>query len=190
MQRSKALASKASPRPRTGLHVVAPLKPAAGRDAVRAFTKRLADAMSAESPDRFVATATKSKRKGIFAQSAGLDRRRAVFNARAARRRHIHAARLERTQSRNRAGSFHGHQRSSRAGRARRQSVGGFLGGGGTAGWREKVEAGRVTSVFQSRSIGWERMTISRSPNSFVEGWAKTPRLSKDRSASMLEYGT
>lgn len=47
-----------------GLHVVAPLKPAAEWDEVKAFTKALADAMSADSPARFVATVTKSKRKG------------------------------------------------------------------------------------------------------------------------------
>lgn len=47
-----------------GLHVVAPLKPKAGWDAVKTFTRDLARAMSADSPDRFVATITKSKRKG------------------------------------------------------------------------------------------------------------------------------
>lgn len=47
-----------------GLHVVAPLKPAAGWDEVKAFTKGIADAMSADNPERFVATVTKSKRKG------------------------------------------------------------------------------------------------------------------------------
>jgi bifunctional non-homologous end joining protein LigD len=47
-----------------GLLVVEPLKPVAGWDDVKAFTKRVADAMSADSPDRFVATVPKSKRKG------------------------------------------------------------------------------------------------------------------------------
>lgn len=47
-----------------GLHVVAPLKPAAGWEEVKAFTKALADSMSADSPERFLATVTKSKRKG------------------------------------------------------------------------------------------------------------------------------
>src|SRR3546814_11963768 len=45
-----------------GLHVVSPLKPDAGWDVVQPFTKRIADAMDADSPDRFVATVTKSKR--------------------------------------------------------------------------------------------------------------------------------
>ncbi len=44
--------------------MVAPLRPAAEWDEVKAFTKALAEAMSADSPDRFVATVTKSKRKG------------------------------------------------------------------------------------------------------------------------------
>ena len=47
-----------------GLHVVAPLKPAAEWDEVKAFTKGIADAMSADEPERFVATVTKAKRKG------------------------------------------------------------------------------------------------------------------------------
>src|SRR3546814_10158484 len=44
-----------------GLHVVSPLKPDAGWDVVKPFTKRIADAMAADSPDRFVATVTKSR---------------------------------------------------------------------------------------------------------------------------------
>ena len=47
-----------------GLHVVTPLKPAAGWDAVRAFAADLAKAMAADDPDRYVATITKSKRTG------------------------------------------------------------------------------------------------------------------------------
>mgnify|MGYP001397468037 CR=1 FL=1 len=47
-----------------GLHVVAPLEPEADWDAVKAFTKELADGMAADSPDRFVSTITKSKRRG------------------------------------------------------------------------------------------------------------------------------
>ena len=47
-----------------GLHVVAPLKPKAAWPAVKAFTKNIADAMAGDSPERFVATITKSKRRG------------------------------------------------------------------------------------------------------------------------------
>ena len=47
-----------------GLHVVAPLKPKAAWPAVKAFTKNIADAMASDSPERFVATITKSKRRG------------------------------------------------------------------------------------------------------------------------------
>ncbi|MCM5551673.1 DNA ligase D [Pleomorphomonas sp. NRK KF1] len=47
-----------------GLHVVAPLKPSAEWPEVKAFTKSLAEAMAADSPDRFVATISKSKRRG------------------------------------------------------------------------------------------------------------------------------
>jgi bifunctional non-homologous end joining protein LigD len=47
-----------------GLHVVAPLKPRAGWDAVKAFAKGIADAMASDAPERFVATVSKSKRKG------------------------------------------------------------------------------------------------------------------------------
>lgn len=47
-----------------GLHVVAPLRPAADWAAAKAFTKGLAEAMAADSPDAYVATITKSKRRG------------------------------------------------------------------------------------------------------------------------------
>ena len=47
-----------------GLHVVMPLQPKADWTAVKAFTKAMADAMAGDSPDRFVATVTKSKRRG------------------------------------------------------------------------------------------------------------------------------
>ncbi|TAK47871.1 MAG: DNA ligase D [Xanthobacteraceae bacterium] len=47
-----------------GLHVVAPLKPKAEWPAVKAFTKAMADAMAADSPKHFVATITRSKRRG------------------------------------------------------------------------------------------------------------------------------
>jgi bifunctional non-homologous end joining protein LigD len=47
-----------------GLHVVAPLKPTTEWAAVKAFTKGIADAMATDSPDRFVSTITKSKRRG------------------------------------------------------------------------------------------------------------------------------
>jgi bifunctional non-homologous end joining protein LigD len=47
-----------------GLHVVAPLKPAAGWDAVKDFARQIADSMEADAPDRFIAKATKAERKG------------------------------------------------------------------------------------------------------------------------------
>ncbi|RWP17356.1 MAG: DNA ligase D [Mesorhizobium sp.] len=47
-----------------GLHVVAPLKPKAEWPAVKGFTKAIADSMAADSPNRYVSTITKSKRRG------------------------------------------------------------------------------------------------------------------------------
>lgn len=47
-----------------GLHVVAPLKSKADWAAVKTFTKAVADAMASDSPDRFVSTIAKSKRRG------------------------------------------------------------------------------------------------------------------------------
>lgn len=47
-----------------GLHIVAPLKPKAEWPAVKAFTKSIADAMASDSPDHFVSTINKSKRRG------------------------------------------------------------------------------------------------------------------------------
>ena len=47
-----------------GLHVVAPLKPKAKWPEVKAFTKAIADSMASDSPDHYVSTITKSKRRG------------------------------------------------------------------------------------------------------------------------------
>jgi bifunctional non-homologous end joining protein LigD len=47
-----------------GLHLVSPLRPRADWHAVKSFAKGVADAMEADSPERFVATITKSKRRG------------------------------------------------------------------------------------------------------------------------------
>jgi bifunctional non-homologous end joining protein LigD len=47
-----------------GLHVVAPIRPAAGWNAVRAFCRHFAASMEAEMPDRFVSTVSKVKRRG------------------------------------------------------------------------------------------------------------------------------
>lgn len=47
-----------------GLHVVTPLKPKAGWVQVKAFAKALADAMTKDQPDKYLATATKAKRNG------------------------------------------------------------------------------------------------------------------------------
>lgn len=47
-----------------GLHVVTPLKPSAGWDAVKDFAKSIADDMAEDEPERYVSTITKSKRKG------------------------------------------------------------------------------------------------------------------------------
>src|SRR5690606_16849267 len=47
-----------------GLHVVVPLKPKADWPAVKAFTKALADDMAADSPEKYVSTIAKSKRRG------------------------------------------------------------------------------------------------------------------------------
>lgn len=47
-----------------GLHVVAPLTPRADWSETKEFTKSLAEEMAADSPQRFVATITKAKRKG------------------------------------------------------------------------------------------------------------------------------
>lgn len=47
-----------------GLHVVAPLKPDADWPAVKTFTKQMADEMAADSPQDYVSTIAKAKRKG------------------------------------------------------------------------------------------------------------------------------
>ena len=47
-----------------GLHVVAPLVPAAGWEALKGFAAGLAQAMAADAPERYVATIAKAKRAG------------------------------------------------------------------------------------------------------------------------------
>ncbi|MGE5503087.1 MAG: DNA ligase D [Actinomycetota bacterium] len=47
-----------------GLHVVVPLVPRAGWDEAKAFTKRLAESLAADAPDRFTANMAKTRRKG------------------------------------------------------------------------------------------------------------------------------
>jgi bifunctional non-homologous end joining protein LigD len=47
-----------------GLHVVAPLVPSAGWDAVKDFAAGIARAMAGDDPDRYVATIAKAKRTG------------------------------------------------------------------------------------------------------------------------------
>jgi bifunctional non-homologous end joining protein LigD len=47
-----------------GLHVVAPLEPGADWATVKAFTRELAQAMTSDSPTRYVATITRSRRHG------------------------------------------------------------------------------------------------------------------------------
>ena len=47
-----------------GLHVVVPLRPAAGWSVVTTFAKRLAQAMERDAPERYVATLPKAKRRG------------------------------------------------------------------------------------------------------------------------------
>jgi len=47
-----------------GLHVVVPLRPDAGWDAAKAFARGLAEAMTADAPDRYLAKATKAARSG------------------------------------------------------------------------------------------------------------------------------
>lgn len=47
-----------------GLHVVAPLTPKADWPAVKAFTKAMAESMASDSPNQYVSTITKSRRRG------------------------------------------------------------------------------------------------------------------------------
>ena len=47
-----------------GLHVVAPITPAAEWDAVKSFSREVAEAMAQADADHFTATMTKSKREG------------------------------------------------------------------------------------------------------------------------------
>ncbi|WP_371345021.1 DNA ligase D [Ancylobacter sp. IITR112] len=47
-----------------GLHVVVPLKPTATWETAKPFAKALADSLAADDPERYIAVATKARRKG------------------------------------------------------------------------------------------------------------------------------
>ena len=47
-----------------GLHVVLPVEPTAGWEQAKEFTKSVADAMAASQPERYVATMSKTARRG------------------------------------------------------------------------------------------------------------------------------
>ena len=47
-----------------GLHVVLPLEPGVGWDEAKAFTQSIAEAMAKAQPERYVASMTKSARRG------------------------------------------------------------------------------------------------------------------------------
>jgi len=49
-----------------GLHVVVPIRPGPGWDEAKGFCEAFADAMAMQSPDRYVATASKAKRRGVI----------------------------------------------------------------------------------------------------------------------------
>ena len=49
-----------------GIHVIAPLKPAANWETVKLFTRTVAVMLSEAEPDRFIATMSKAKRKGLI----------------------------------------------------------------------------------------------------------------------------
>src|SRR6185295_14730850 len=79
-----------------GLHVFAPLKPHADWTAVKDFSHALAGAMAKDSPQRYLAKASKAAR------------RRRIFVPRPGRGACFDAARLGRAGPRHAAGSVHG----------------------------------------------------------------------------------
>ena len=141
-----------------GLHVVAPLKPAAEWDEVKAFTKALADAMSADSPDRFVATVTKSKRKGKILVDYLRNGRGATAVAPYSTRARPGAAvsmplDWDELEPGDRPGLFHGQQRPAETCRPGRRSMGGFLEGGrALKRWEEVKARGRVADCCRAVS--------------------------------------
>ena len=85
-----------------GLHVVAPVKPKAEWPEVKAFTKSIADAMTHDSPSKYVCNdheieAPRKDTHRLSAQSARRDGCRALLHARPSRSRRLGAARLGRT---------------------------------------------------------------------------------------------
>ena len=103
-----------------GLHVVSPMKPKAEWPAAKAFAKSIADAMAADSPERYVSTIPKARRHGkilidYLRNQRGTTAVAALFHPRPARRAGLHAARLGRARARNRARLFHRPQHADTA---------------------------------------------------------------------------
>ena len=112
-----------------GLHVVAPLKPKADWPAVKAFTKGIADAMAADSPERFVATVTKSKRRGkilvdYLRNGRGATAVARLFDPGPGRRAGVDAARLGRARAGPRSCLLHGRQHPDAPGHLDGRSLG------------------------------------------------------------------
>ena len=93
-----------------GLHVFAPLKPHADWAAVKDFAHSLAVAMAKDSPQRYLAIASKTARRRphlrrLSAQRPRSDGGRRLFGARRRRRNRVDAARLGRAGARDAPGS-------------------------------------------------------------------------------------
>ena len=159
-----------------GLHVVVPLRPEAGWDALRALGEGIGAEMTRRAPDRYTINPLKAARRGrIFIDYLrnvrGATAVAALLAPREAGRAGLHAARLERSSSaKTRAGGLHGGDGAEAPRHAPQGPVGRVLLGGPGDHGPDGHGAGPTGRAATSSSTEWPctlpswAQLITRSP--------------------------
>ena len=143
-----------------GLHVVVPLRPEAGWDALRALGEGIGAEMTRRAPDRYTINPLKAARRGrIFIDYLrnvrGATAVAAYSPAREAGRAGLHAARLGRALREDRSGGLHGGDGAEAPRHASQGPVGRFLLGGPGDHGQDGRGAGPTGRAATSSSTEW-----------------------------------